>query len=306
LKTGTLKLKYEAHLKYFASAFLENPKRKVGFYCCILSSTAEMFRTNINPNSNIAHPSRVLASANHNARGNGFPPPTRRRQRQSLSPLVFLICAILLCAWQICHWLNHSWLRIIPNLFLPLPDLTEYEIPSTPEEVLNNPLVIPKGQAKALPSIRNVDQEQSSIERMRSFYGGAGDKKHLGGFTDIDTAGISPRAWKWMVQRLNIQSVLDVGCGRGISTTWFHFHGLSVLCVEGSHDAREQTMLPDPDIQMIEHDFSRGPWWPGRTFDAVWCIEFLEHDEKQNISINICCNDRRKRVQKLNLLIWRF
>jgi 2-polyprenyl-3-methyl-5-hydroxy-6-metoxy-1,4-benzoquinol methylase len=145
---------------------------------------------------------------------------------------------------------------------------------STPEEVLRNPLGIPRGQANALPSVR---QDKTEVTVERSIYGGAGDKKHLGGFTDIDTAGISPRGWKWMVQKLNIQSVLDVGCGRGISTTWFLFHGLSALCVEGSHDAREKTMLPDPDKQMVEHDFSRGPWWPGKTFDAVWCVEFLEH-----------------------------
>ena len=144
---------------------------------------------------------------------------------------------------------------------------------STPDEVLRNPLSIPRGQAVALPSIRMEVERQIK----REIYGGAGDKKHLGGFTDIDTDGISPRAWKWMVSRLNIHSVLDVGCGRGISTTWFHFHGLQILCVEGSHDARERTMLPNPDTQMVEHDFSRGPWWPGRTFDAVWCVEFLEH-----------------------------
>ena len=149
-------------------------------------------------------------------------------------------------------------------------------LPSEPEEVLRNPLSIPRGQAKALPSIRVTnDKAEAAVDR--KIYGGAGDKKHLGGFTDMDKSGISPRAWKWMVQRLNIQSVLDVGCGRGLSTSWFLFHGLDVLCVEGSHDAREKTVLPDPDKQMVEHDFSRGPWWPGRTFDAVWCVEFLEH-----------------------------
>jgi hypothetical protein len=205
-------------------------------------------------------------------------PILRRQQQQSLSPWMIFLFAILLCIWQVLHWSINNWLRIIPNIDLDIPkERVGNNIPSTPEEVFNNPLTIPRGQAKALPSIRIMDQESKSVEKMRSFYGGAGDKKHLGGFTDIDTAGISPRAWKWMVQRLNIQSVLDVGCGRGISTSWFYFHGLSVLCVEGSHDARQQTMLPDPEAQMIEHDFSRGPWWPGSTYDAVWCIEFLEH-----------------------------
>ena len=136
------------------------------------------------------------------------------------------------------------------------------------------PLAIPQGEAKNLPSIRVQDTAQSAD---RSIYGGKGDKQHLGGFTDIDIQGISPAAWKWMIQRLNVKSLMDVGCGRGISTTWFLMHGVESLCVEGSHDARERTMLPNPDTQMVEHDFSRGPWWPAKTYDAVWCVEFLEH-----------------------------
>ena len=138
------------------------------------------------------------------------------------------------------------------------------------------PLAIPQGQAEALPSIR-VGSEAKAETPPRTIYGGKGDKKHLGGFTDIDTMGISPTAWKWMVQKLGVKSLLDVGCGRGISTTWFLMHGVDILCVEGSHDAKERTMLPDPDTQMIEHDFSRGPWWPAKTYDAIWCVEFLEH-----------------------------
>lgn len=67
-----------------------------------------------------------------------------------------------------------------------------------------------------------------------------------------------------------------MGCGRGISTSWFVTHGLRTECVEGSHDAIEQNMVPDKSI-LTEHDFSRGPWWPEQTFDMVWSVEFLEH-----------------------------
>jgi hypothetical protein len=49
------------------------------------------------------------------------------------------------------------------------------------------------------------------------------------------------------------------------------------LCVEGSHDAVTKTLLPDPATQIVEHEFSQGPWWPTKTYDAVWCVEFLEH-----------------------------
>ena len=47
---------------------------------------------------------------------------------------------------------------------------------------------IPEGKAVALPSIRVSEQEDASINR--KFYGGAGDKKHLGGFTEFDPMGV--------------------------------------------------------------------------------------------------------------------
>lgn len=96
-------------------------------------------------------------------------------------------------------------------------------------------------------------------------------------FTDLDLQGVSPATWRNMIEKLNVKSVLDVGCGRGISTSRFLDHGVEVLGVDGSHDAKVQSILDDPDTQMVEHDFSRGPWWPGKTYDAVWSVEFLEH-----------------------------
>lgn len=139
-----------------------------------------------------------------------------------------------------------------------------------------NPLGIPQGKPKPLPSIR-VEDSKISVDNQRSIYGGKGDKPHLGGFTEIDLHGISPSVWKYMITNLGVHSMVDVGCGRGISTAWFLLHGCEVLCVEGSHDAVQSTMLPDAEHNVVEHDFSRGAWWPERTYDAVWAVEFLEH-----------------------------
>jgi len=67
------------------------------------------------------------------------------------------------------------------------------------------------------------------------------------------------------VTYLGVKSLLDVGCGRGISTAWFVTHGLDfVQCVEGSHDAVSQSIIPNSEKHVVEHDFSRGPWWPDR------------------------------------------
>ena len=53
--------------------------------------------------------------------------------------------------------------------------------------------------------------------------------------------------------------MLDVGCGKGVSTSWFVTHELDfVQCVEGSHDAVTQSIVPKSEEHVVEHDFSRG------------------------------------------------
>ena len=143
---------------------------------------------------------------------------------------------------------------------------------------------VPEGTAVALPSIQIAAEEDSKIDR--KFYGGKGDKAHLGGFTAFDEDGVSMSLWKHMVNHLGIKSVLDLGCGRGTSTSWFVIHGLEyVVCAEGSHDAVTNSLLPKiknvPDgthFEMVEHDFSRGPWWPSRTVvSLIYEYAFLFH-----------------------------
>jgi SAM-dependent methyltransferase len=137
-----------------------------------------------------------------------------------------------------------------------------------------NPLGIPPGKAQNLPSIRVEDE---NLDQRRRKYGGKGDKVHLGGFSELDPGGISPALFKHMIEDYGVHSFLDIGCGRGFSTSWFSYHGVDVLCAEGSHDAIERSVLPDPATQVVEHDFSRGPWWPEKTYDVAWSVEFLEH-----------------------------
>lgn len=133
----------------------------------------------------------------------------------------------------------------------------------------------------ALPSIRITGSEAEDAARKRKFYGGAGDKLHLGGFKVYDNMGISNNTWNFMMGVLGVKSVVDLGCGRGFSTEYFLSRGATVLCLEGSHDAVLRSVLPTDRV--VEHDFTRGPWWPARTFDALWSVEFLEHVGRQYI-----------------------
>jgi len=141
------------------------------------------------------------------------------------------------------------------------------------------PLGIPQGKAEALPSILTdvKEEEGDKGKKYAGIYGGKGDKAHLGGFTIYDGQGVSPGAWRWMIEEFGVKSMMDIGCGKGVSTLWFHLHGAKVLCLEGSHDAVSNSLLPDPTHQVVEHDFSRGPYWPEDTYDIVWSVEFLEH-----------------------------
>jgi len=193
--------------------------------------------------------------------------PGKRNRKSGLS--VFQVVLLIMCALVI----NTA----IQKQPVYLEKLLAVDIPLQPSRSSKpshyTPLSIPEGQAQNLPSVRVVDQQ---LEEKRGIYGGKGDASHLGGFTEIDMHGISPAVWKYAVTEWNVQSVIDVGCGKGVSTSWFVTHGLRTECVEGSHDAIEQSIVPDKSI-LTEHDFSRGPWWPGKTFDMVWSVEFLEH-----------------------------
>lgn len=112
------------------------------------------------------------------------------------------------------------------------------------------------------------------------FYGGRGDKPHLGGFTyKVDMDGVSTNLWRFMIGQVAVRSIIDVGCGMGISSSYFLSQGVDVLCLEGSSDAVSRNVLPKERI--VEHDFSLGPWWPSATYDAVWSVEFVEHVGRQ-------------------------
>lgn len=131
------------------------------------------------------------------------------------------------------------------------------------------------------PSVRLNEEEENSAAKLRTIYGGKGDKLHLGGFTAFDAAGISNNTFNYMIGGLGVKSLLDVGCGKGVSTKYFHDKRVKVQCVEGSHDAVTQSLLPADRV--VEHDFTRGPWWPKDTYDACWSVEFVEHVGRANI-----------------------
>ena len=101
------------------------------------------------------------------------------------------------------------------------------------------------------------------------------DPEHVGGFlSGGDPATWCPTLWQWLVQHYGIRSVLDIGCGEGHSTRFFQELGCDVLGVDGSAEAIRNTVVPG---RVVLHDFTTGPFLPGRRFDMVWSSEFVEH-----------------------------
>lgn len=65
-----------------------------------------------------------------------------------------------------------------------------------------------------------------------------------------------------------MRSVLDVGCGDGQALNHFRSLGCDVVGVEG---------VPQNDPDIIEWDYTTGPYRLEREFDLCWSCEFVEH-----------------------------
>jgi len=100
---------------------------------------------------------------------------------------------------------------------------------------------------------------------------------HLGGCSLTgDGATYYPMMWKRLIEKYDIKSMIDVGCGRGFSADYFKDLGVKVLGVEGCTGAIEKSFLP-PEM-IVKHDYEKdGPYIPEEEFDLCWSCEFVEH-----------------------------
>lgn len=106
---------------------------------------------------------------------------------------------------------------------------------------------------------------------------------HLGGYMDGeigDPATYYPNMWKYVVDKFNIKSVLDIGCGMGISCSFFKKIGCDVIGIEGDPICKQKSNAKE---YIITHDYTLGPSKIDTNFDLGWCCEFVEHVESQYI-----------------------
>ncbi len=104
---------------------------------------------------------------------------------------------------------------------------------------------------------------------------------HLGGFFDQGDGGTYyPNMWSYLVNKYDIKTVLDIGCGRGFSSLYFKSIGCEITGVDGSVNAAQSSLIPE---NLITHDYSRGMTNIDKTFDLGWSCEFVEHIEEKYI-----------------------
>jgi SAM-dependent methyltransferase len=105
---------------------------------------------------------------------------------------------------------------------------------------------------------------------------------HLGGCNvDGDPGTECPKMWKYIVDKYNIKSVLDIGCGFGYHLKYFKdFLGLEVQGVEGSKIARDVSFFPE---KILAHDYTTGPSDLTGSFDLCWSVEFVEHVDELGV-----------------------
>ena len=103
------------------------------------------------------------------------------------------------------------------------------------------------------------------------------EDKHLGGCAkNGDGATYYPAMWTHLVEKYNIKSVVDVGCGFGHSTDFFYDDlKCEVRGVEGLQRAVDENLVSSEFV--VQHDFETGPYIPERKFDLCWSCEFVEH-----------------------------
>lgn len=113
---------------------------------------------------------------------------------------------------------------------------------------------------------------------------------HLGGCVMADAEhphgdphSYLPKLWDWLIERFDLKTVLDVGCGQGHAVKWFRDRGIAACGIEGSLKVIRHAES-DAVSHILWHDFTEGPTpTPLAPRDLVWCCEFVEHVEEQFI-----------------------
>lgn len=100
---------------------------------------------------------------------------------------------------------------------------------------------------------------------------------HVGGnIYQGDPCTFSPTAWRYLIDRFAVNTVLDVGAGRGHAAHWFHKAGCQVVAMDASDDNIKTALYP-----IVYHDLTSAPFIC--PVDLVHCQEVAEHIPEEHV-----------------------
>ena len=114
------------------------------------------------------------------------------------------------------------------------------------------------------------------------------NKPHLGGnFIEVNPSTYCPAVWLYIIKKYSIQSVMDVGSGRGHAAKWFSDQGIKTIAVDGLQDNIVNAVYPTVLCDLTESSYTEA-------VDLVNCIEVVEHIEEKYINnlLDTICSGR--------------
>jgi hypothetical protein len=101
------------------------------------------------------------------------------------------------------------------------------------------------------------------------------DQEHLGGNAiQGDPFTYTPLAWKYLLERFGVKSVMDAGSGCGYAAMAMHRMGAITIAIDGFAENMQKSIYPT-----VCHDLTKGPFIAN--VDLVHCQEVVEHIEEK-------------------------
>lgn len=124
----------------------------------------------------------------------------------------------------------------------------------------------------------NIYGEKFDLAGRRNYLGETKGAR-LGGCSIGGDAGTYyPIMWKNIIEKYNIKTFIDIGCGYGWAVKYFHDSGCDAIGIDGHVPAIEGS--PVSNLLSL-HDYHSGPCNVDKEFDIAWSCEFVEHVEEQ-------------------------
>ncbi len=121
---------------------------------------------------------------------------------------------------------------------------------------------------------------ENPTKKFSSCYGPNGivDGDFGGTTSDGDCNSWHPEVWAILVEKFNVKSLLDIGCGVGLAQSFFEKNDIENLGIDATEKLRPHHAVPN---KFVIHDMTKGPY--KHSFDMVWSCDVFEHIDEEYV-----------------------